>query len=136
MPAPMVVATLPMKAAATRSVRPRSFDPNGPATLSLADAAASCDTTAFDSVAYAELLEEAMRLARSFGCEVRRRCLGGLNGGGYRWVRGRMRIVLDVEASHHDRLHMLADALRGEPRLGWVEMSDELAAFMQPRRAA
>ena len=85
--------------------------------------------------AYAELLEEATDLARGLGCDIRARPLGGA-GGGSHWVGGRLRIVLDLHTTPRRRLAVLADALRGEHRLASYEMSDELAAYLRPTRAA
>lgn len=141
MPTPTVVATLPFPAAsaARKTHRNRiAFDDStidGPATLSLQDATPLSAPFVNDDATYEVLLEEASRLARRLGCQLRRRLLGGV-GGGYRWVRGQRQIVLDVEAPAADRLAVLANALRGEPRLAWVEMSSELAEYLQPRRAA
>lgn len=127
MPTPMVVA---MALSGDHATSPLSLDEREPAILSFAAA-----TREAAGDAYSTLLTEAMDLARGLGCDVRRRCLGG-SGGGHCWVGGRMRIVLDVEATHRDRLEVIADALRGEPRLAWADMSDDLAAYLAPRRAA
>lgn len=141
MPTPTVVATLPFQAAlATRKTPRNRFASNesnyeGPATLSLEDATPLSAPFVDEDAAYEVLLEEASTLARRFGYQLRRRLLGGA-GGGHRWVRGRVQIVLDVEADAADRLSVIANALRGEPRLAWTEMSSELAEYLQPRRAA
>ncbi|TWT99973.1 hypothetical protein Pla108_09170 [Botrimarina colliarenosi] len=146
MPTPKVVATLPFSAAATlpnrsrsRAARFRSLAAlrhgDGPTTLSFADAAAVRQQTEVLGDAYGELLEEATDIARRLGCEVRRRLLGGL-GGGSRWRNGRLRIVLDLDASTRRRLEVVAHALRGDHRLARSLMSDELAAYLVPRRAA
>lgn len=138
MPGPMVVAAAERFAAAQRSRRPQSnrsplaFDPAEPAVLPLRRPAPPTRPI----VAPERLLDEATRLARSLGCEVRRRWLGGRTGGGFRWNRDRIRIVLDVESSADARLAVVADALRGEPRVCDADMSPELAAYLAPRRAA
>lgn len=141
MPTPKVVATLPFPVAeATRktfcsrfAIDDSTFD--GPATLPLADATPLSAPFVDEPAGYEVLLEEASTLARRFGYQLRRRLLGGM-GGGHRWVRGRVQILLDVEATASERLAVVADALRGEPRLAWTEMSGELAEYLQPRRAA
>lgn len=135
MPSPSVVATLPFSAAATDTIRFHSFYEGEPAILSFADAPTKAVPFVADEKPIASLLNEACDLARQLGCDVRRRLLGS-GGGGYRWVHGRLRIVLNVEACAADRLAVVADALRGEPRLAWAEMSSELAEYLQPQRAA
>lgn len=132
MPVPMVATTLPMPAVAARKTQPRVFDPGAPATLPFPASRPAAGTR---KVSHASLLDEATGLARRFGHEVRRRCLGGA-GGGCRWARGVMRIVLDIDASPRDRLAQVADALRGDPRLVETEMSTELAEYLRPLRAA
>ncbi|QDT70748.1 hypothetical protein MalM25_37040 [Planctomycetes bacterium MalM25] len=132
MPNPTVATTLPMPAVAARKTRPRVYDPGAPATLPFPASRPAAGTR---KVSHACLLEEATDLARLFGCEIRRRCLGGA-GGGCRWTRGAMQIVLDVESPHRDRLAIVADALRGDDRLAWTEMSTELAEYLRPLRAA
>lgn len=140
MPRSTVVATLPFSAAATFSRRADRralrFADDGPATLSFVEASAQRQAAEVIGDAYSELLEEATDLARCLGCEVRRRLLGGAVGGGARWEGGRLRIVLDVESSPRRRLEALADALRGDHRLARTPMSDELAKYLSPRRAA
>jgi hypothetical protein len=112
------------------------YDSRGPATLSFVEASAKRQAIEVVGDAYTELLEEATDLARSLGCEVRRRLLGGAVGGGSRWERGKLRIVLDIESSPRRRLEAIADALRGDHRLARKPMSDELAKYLSPRRAA
>lgn len=140
MPQSKVVATLPFSAAATLPARNSSralrYDGRGPSTLSFVEASAKRQAAEVVGDAYSELLEEATDLARSLGCEVRRRLLGGAVGGGARWERGKLRIVLDVESSPRRRLEAIADALRGDHRLARTPMSDELAKYLSPRRAA
>lgn len=139
MPTPTVVATLPFSAAATLPVRSRDraarFIGDGPAVLSFAEAAAERQAGEVVGDAYGELLDEAIDVARRLGCEVRRRLLDGA-GGGARWDRGRLRIVLDLECPPRRRLEVVADALRGDRRLAHTRMSDELAEYLSPRRAA
>ncbi|MEN0110866.1 MAG: hypothetical protein AAF805_09090 [Planctomycetota bacterium] len=136
MPGPMVVAAADRFAAARRPVRPHSqrlaYDPGEPAVLPMWPPAVSLEGARSSE----RLLGEATTLARSLGCAVRRRWLGGHSGGGFRWNRGRLRIVLDVESAADDRLAVIADALRGEPRLCHADMSRELAEYLTPRRAA
>ncbi|MEQ8847101.1 hypothetical protein [Botrimarina sp.] len=108
----------------------------GPTLLSFEEAAARerrCVATADSDTA--SLLGEALDLARRFGCEVRRRRLGGI-GGGCRWVGARRRIVLDLDSTAATRLAVVADALRGEPRLPYTPMSQELTEYLRPTRAA
>ncbi|QDV72035.1 hypothetical protein [Botrimarina mediterranea] len=140
MPQSTVVATLPFSAAATLPARSTAralrFDSRGPATLSFAEASAKRQAAEVIGDAYTELLEEATDVARRLGCEVRRRLLGGAVAGGARWERGKLRIVLDVESSPRRRLEVVADALRGDHRLARTSMSDELARYLSPRRAA
>jgi hypothetical protein len=146
MPQSKVVATLPFSAAATlparntsralRYARALPYDCRGPATLSFVEASVKRQAAEVVGDAYTELLEEATDLARSLGCEVRRRLLGGAVGGGARWENGRLRIVLDVESSPRRRLEAVADALRGDHRLVRTPMSEELAKYLSPRRAA
>ncbi|MEO0529092.1 MAG: hypothetical protein AAF266_00810 [Planctomycetota bacterium] len=135
MPTPTVVATLPFSVAATETVRFRSAYDGEPAILSISDVPTESVPFVPDAKPVESLLDEACDLARRLGCDVRRRLLGH-GAGGYRWVHGRLRIVLNVEAGADDRLSVVADALRGEPRLAWAEMSVELAEYLQPRRAA
>lgn len=136
MPTPTVVATLPFPAAsAARKTHRNRIAFDGPATLSLQDATPLTAPFVNEGATYEVLLEEASGLARRLGCQLRRRLLGGV-GGGHRWVRGQMQIILDVEATAADRLAVVANALRGEPRLAWAEMSSELAEYLQPRRVA
>lgn len=149
MPSSQVVATLPFSAAlATRKTKSAShnriafggrfdhFDHSGgPSVLSIEDSRPLTAPFVHEGESHTVLLEEACDLARTLGYQLRRRLLGGA-GGGHRWFRGRMQIVLDVESTPADRLAVVADALRGEPRLAVAQMSPELAAYLQPRRAA
>lgn len=135
MPTPAVVATLPFSAAATDTIRFRSYYEGEPSILSIDDAPTKVIPFVPEAKPVEGLLDEACDLARRLGCDVRRRLLG-CGGGGYRWTHGRLRIVLNVEATAADRLTVVGDALRGEPRLAWAEMSSELAEYLQPRRAA
>lgn len=139
MPTPKVAATLPFTAAVApgrssgRPHRPR--DAGAPATLSFAAAYAERHAREVVGDAYGELLDEATDVARRLGYEVRRRLLGGA-GGGCRLVDGRVRVTLDAESGAGMRLSVLADALRGDPRLARAPMSTELAEYLAPRRAA
>lgn len=55
---------------------------------------------------------------------------------GAEWSRAGRRLWLDLLDSPSERLAVVAEALRGEPRLSDAEMSPELAAYLTPRRAA
>lgn len=106
-----------------------------PVVLSFAKAYAAREAQRDASDDFDRLLDEAVDLARRVGCRVASRWLGG-DGGGARWDRGQLRIVLDGEASARLRLLTIANALRGNPSLAEAAMSRELAAYLRPRRAA
>lgn len=139
MPTPKVAATLPFPVGAeARKISGRGQRSRGaalPAILSFSEAYRCRQAREPIGDVYTELLEEAVELARSLGCEIRSRPLGGV-GGGAHWVGGRLQIVLDVQTTARRRLAVIADALHGEPRLVRASMSDELAAYLQPRRSA
>lgn len=139
MPTPTI---LPLRARAARVPATRVVDADfaayddAPRVLSFQAARARQLTTeTLDRSDSARLLREALDLARRFGCEVRRRRLGGF-GGGCRWIGGRRRVVLDLDATTEARLAVVADSLRGEPRLPYQPMSQELAEYLRPTRVA
>jgi hypothetical protein len=82
-----------------------------------------------------DLLDEAIALAERLGCEVREEWLGG-EGGGVGIVHGRKVVLLDLNTSAREQLDYVADALRGDPRLGRLDVSPTLIAYLAPRRAA
>lgn len=81
------------------------------------------------------LLVEAIEIAERFGCRVVETELDG-ESNHVRWGRGGRRLWVDLNDSPEKRLSAIADALRGEPGLAFVDMSPELAAYLSPRRAA
>lgn len=83
----------------------------------------------------AELLQEALDVARQCGYEVRQDWLGG-DGGGHCLVRGRKWLLLDMAQSADEQLDVVADALRGELATARVGMSPELADRLDVRGVA
>ncbi len=82
-----------------------------------------------------ELLNEAVRTAKSLGYEVRQDWLGG-NGGGHCLVRGRKWLLLDVAQTADEQLDVVTEALRGEAGAARAVKSAELAERLNVRMAA
>jgi len=82
-----------------------------------------------------ELLQEALESARRLGYEVRQDWLGG-DGGGHCLVRGRRLLLLDVAQSPDEQLDVVVDALRGEPRMPSLKISQTLAERLDERAVA
>ena len=82
-----------------------------------------------------ELLEELLNIARQCGCEVRQDWLGG-DGGGHCLARGRKWLLLDLAQSTEEQLEIVAAALADEPEMARLNLSPELTARLNRRRAA
>jgi hypothetical protein len=82
-----------------------------------------------------ELLEEALAAAESLGYGVRNEWLGG-SGGGRCEVSGRKWIFIDLALSVSEQFDQLAEALRDDPGLYTLAISQPLSRMLGLRRSA
>lgn len=82
-----------------------------------------------------EMLKEATALARSAGYRIRQEYLGGALGGGCEYG-GQKWVFLDVALGPADQLEQLLDALRHDPALVGLPMSDLLRRQIGVKKSA
>ncbi len=82
----------------------------------------------------AQLLSQAIDMARRLGYEIREEALEGA-GGGHCLIRGKKWLLLDMTQTYREQLSDVMDALRVEPELGTIEMHPALAERMQASKA-
>lgn len=81
------------------------------------------------------LLDEAVAIAWRLGRHIIHRD-GCPADSGVVWVRGRKHLVLSGSLRVREKLAWVAQLLEGDSRLAWIDMSADLAAYLNPRRAA
>ncbi|NIL97839.1 MAG: hypothetical protein GTO53_08915 [Planctomycetales bacterium] len=81
------------------------------------------------------VLEEALSAIRQLSYEIREECVGG-NGGGVCVLRGRKIFFMDPSLDVADQLEMACDALRADPGVYRLDMSDPLRGMLGIRRSA
>ena len=86
-------------------------------------------------MATANLLAEAVKLARKTGYQIREDCLDGA-GGGHCQIHGGKWLLLDVTQSLEEQLSDTVDALRVDPQVWQFKPSPDLAKLLEVRRAA
>jgi hypothetical protein len=82
-----------------------------------------------------ELLDQAISLAKQSGCVVRQDWFGGSSAGGCEF-KGRRWIFLDLALTPAEQLDQVVGALRQLPNLEPGEVSPQLHALLNVRRAA
>lgn len=82
-----------------------------------------------------ELVQEATALARRAGYRIRQEYLGGALGGGCEYG-GQKWVFLDIALGPADQLEQIADALRRDPAVAGLPMSDELRRRIGLRKTA
>lgn len=83
----------------------------------------------------AQLLSQALDLARHVGYQIRQEALEGA-GGGHFLMRGEKWLLIDLTQTQPEQLKDVVDALRSEPNLVLSEVPAELVDYLQVRRAA
>lgn len=81
-----------------------------------------------------ELLQQCCEAARQLGYHVREEWLGGAGGGACEFS-GRKWIFVDLALNVDEKLEQVAAALRQDPGLYLLRLSDPLSAYLQQRRA-
>jgi hypothetical protein len=81
-----------------------------------------------------DLLERALAAARELGYRVRQEWLGAT--GGACEIKGQKWLFLDLALSPYDQLQVVAEGLRGDPRLARLALCPELATLLNVRRTA
>ena len=82
-----------------------------------------------------ELVKEAVALAQRAGYQIRQEYLGGAMGGGCEFG-GQKWVFLDVSLGPIDQLEQILEALRHDPDVIGMPMSDELRSRVGVRRSA
>ncbi len=82
-----------------------------------------------------ELVKEAVGLAGRAGYHIRQEYLGGVLGGGCEFG-GQKWIFLDVSLGPVDQLDQILEALRHDPQVLGIPMTDTLRARLQLRKSA
>ena len=82
-----------------------------------------------------ELVKEAIALARHAGYRIRQEYLGGAMGGGCEFG-GQKWIFLDVSLGPVDQLDQILEALRHDPDVVGISMTDELRGRLGVRKSA
>lgn len=82
-----------------------------------------------------DLLEQAIAAADALGYRIRSEWLGG-SGGGLCHIRGQRWIFIDLALGPVDQFHQVAEALREDPAISNLRMSDQLRRALQIRKAA
>ena len=83
----------------------------------------------------AEMLEQAIDLARRLGYSIREEWLGGQTGGGCE-IGGRKVLFLDVALGVADQLDQVVDTLRNEPAAQSLPMPHQLRELLRVRKSA
>jgi len=83
----------------------------------------------------AQLLSQALDLARDVGYSVREEPLDGA-GGGHCVIRNQKWLLLDLTQTNDEQLSDVLDALRCEAELDWSAVPESLAGHLRVPRAA
>jgi hypothetical protein len=83
----------------------------------------------------ADLLEEALKAAKSLGFNVRHVWLDGSGGGGCE-VRGHRWIFVDLALSPAEQLAQVTEALEAQPDVTTLPIRPELRCLLKSRKSA
>jgi hypothetical protein len=78
-----------------------------------------------------EALEQAVELAKRAGFRVRQEWLGGA-GGGLCEIQGRKYLFLDLALGPVEQLEIIASALKSDPEVASIPMSQDLREWIGP----
>lgn len=78
----------------------------------------------------AELLDEALTLARQAGYTIREECLGGCRGGACE-IRGKKILFLDLDQGPRERLEQVAESLRNESSVARLPQYHRLVGLLK-----